>query len=110
MIKINAVQNTSLYDIHVIDDQGNVLFQVNAGRIYSPPHPIQVGEEGYPFVEIRYQDAALTDWKVSVSEPDGVRIQAKGKRETTFSRTGEVKMRVGYLGLSLYAFERRSMD
>ncbi len=107
MINISAVQNTSLYDIHVIDDQGNVLFQVNAGRIYSPGNPIRVGEGGYPFLEVRYEEAALAGWKVSVSEPDRVSIQAPGDQTTTCSRRGDVKMRVSHYALSLYEFERR---
>lgn len=110
MIKINAVQNTSLYDIHVLDDQGNFLFQVKAGRILCPKKPLQVGEGGFSSVALQYQEAPLADWKVSVSEPDVVNIQAKGEQAIVCAKAGNVKLRVSYYALSLYGFEHKKVE
>lgn len=110
MIKINAVQNTSLYDIHVLDDQGNFLFHVKAGRILCPEKPLRVGEGGFPHVALQYQEAPLSDWKVSVSEPDLVNIQANGEQPIICAKAGSVKLRVSYYALSLYEFEHRKAE
>ena len=110
MININAVQNTSLYDIHVLDDQGNFLFQVNAGRIVCPETPLTVGAGGFSHVELRYQDSSLSDWKVSTAEPDVVNIQAIGEEVVVCAKAGNVKMRVSYYTLSLYEFGRKQVE